>query len=497
LAFRSSRCLLSWSFIAAAAACSPAADRSAGYGETEQRVADEATAFQSVLTKTRALLESRGAPGASVAVIVRGKLAFSAGVGKKDIGTSEDVTEKTLFRAGSMSKMVLAATAMTLVREGKLDLQAPISRYVPWFRLQPGFSPSTITLHQLLSHSSGFPGDTIPRCGADSSGPRQEYLAQHPQPLWAPPGAVYNYSNTGYTLASLVVTASAGVGDAGYERLVHDRVFSPAKMTSATFDAAEAERADHATGYEHDDHGKLTRAITLAEFECPLRRPSGGVVATPSDYAHFAKLLLANGGEGALDEAGVAAMETSHASTHAVDTQAYGYGLFRQHGPYTDDDLLFHAGSVPGFSSKMLLIPAKNFGVIAFANAPSSEGIVDAIGRYAMDAFFPGQGIEQLTKTPPTAWVGYQGTYDDALGTLGTGITVKIQSEEDGTAALIVDAPNATDLNGHPQPLNGRSTQSVRDNWLLPDRDTSATFFPGADGAFKYLVTRRGIATKR
>src|SRR5206468_2094054 len=100
----------------------------------------------------------------------------------------------------------------SLVDEGKLDLHAPITTYLPWFHLLPPFDASTVTTDELLSHTSGFPCDTIPQCqGGDSLGPRQAYFAAHPQPLWSPPGLVHDYSNAGYSLASLVLTAAAGV----------------------------------------------------------------------------------------------------------------------------------------------------------------------------------------------------------------------------------------------------------------------------------------------
>ena len=71
-------------------------------------------------------------------------------------------------------------------------------------------------------------------------GPRETFFRNYPQQLWAPPGAVFDYLNAGFVLASQVLTAAAGVPEAQFEQLVHGRVFVPAGMTTATYDAATA-----------------------------------------------------------------------------------------------------------------------------------------------------------------------------------------------------------------------------------------------------------------
>lgn len=456
--------------------------------------ADEIASFQALLADAQTQLDTSGTPGASIAVVLHGKLAFAAGLGKKNVASGAMVTTSTLFRAASMSKMIVAATAMSLVRDGKLDVNAPITTYLPWFALKAPFDASTVTLEHLLTHTSGFPSDTISQCAAATSGPRQAFFAANPQPLWAPPGAVYDYSNTGFALASVVLTAAAGLADTDYEKLAHDRVFVPAGMTTATFDAAAAMTADYATGYALDPANKVVATDEPSALDCPLLHPPGGVMATASDYAHFAEALLAGGGA-MLSKDGVDAMEAPHADTRGFATQSYGYGLVHQFAPYPAHASVWHDGSLPGFLSMLWMIPDSNLAVVVLVNARGRKNVAEAIIGSALGRFIPDARPGVATKTPSASWSKYAGTYDDAFGTLGVGVNVSVGAADGGATAVTIDAPNATDFAGGAFPVHGVMQQQAIDQWSLPD-GTSATFFPNDAGTTTYLATRRGVAIK-
>lgn len=457
--------------------------------------AAERAAFDLLLADARRELTAGHTPGASIAVVLHGRLAFAAGVGVRDTASGEPVTTATRFRAASMSKMVLAAAAMSLARDGMLDVRAPITRYLPWFHLAPPFDAATVTLHHLLSHSSGFPSDTISQCATGTSGPRQDFFANHPQPLWAPPGAVYDYSNTGYSLAAVVLTAAAGMHDADFEQLARDRVFVPAGMTTATYDTAAALAGEYATGYVLDASGAVAATVTPDQLACPLLDPPGGVLATATDYAHLAEALLADGGA-VLDAAGVRAMESTQVDTRSLPTRGYGYGLVRQFSPYPDHTSVWHDGSLPGYLSLLWMVPDAQLAVVAMVNARGTRAVPEAIVGDALARFLPEARRVPDSTTPPSAWAAYAGTYDDAFGTLGAGVTVSLVGGDGGAPTLTIDAPNATSFAGRAAPVHGAMTQQAVDTWVLPD-GTVATFFPGAaPGSFAYLATRRGVAVR-
>ena len=445
--------------------------------------AAEKAAFDQLVAFTQTELQKSGTPGASIAVVLHGKLAFAAGVGDRN-EKGDPVTTSTLFRVASMSKMIVGATAMTLVDQGKLDLNAPITTYLPWFSLANGYDASTLTTAALLTHTSGFPCDTIGICDSQTSGDRKTFFASYPQPLWAPPGAVYDYSNTGFALAAAVVEAASGAAEGSFEQLAHDRVFAPAGMSTATYDATAAQSGEHATGYVLDASKNVIATFEPLTLECPMLHPYGGVLATATDYARFAEMLLAGGGT-TLSSVSAAAMQAGHADMHAFASQEYGYGLIHQLSPYPDHASVWHDGSLPGYLSEMWMVPDDGFAVVALANARGQQYDVpddivgEALGLFIAEA----RKVPPLT-TPPSAWSGYLGTYADPLATLGAGVSVSLG---DGGTTLVVDAPNARDFANNPAPVHGAMTQYAIDEWGMPD-GTVVTFFPG------YFVTRRGIA---
>ena len=464
-------------------------------GEVSGDVASDATpeeqaAFDKLLVDAQGYLDKSGTPGASIAVVLHGKLTFAAGVGKKNVASGDVVTTSTLFRAASMSKMVVSATAMTVVEEGKLDLDAPITTYLPWFTLEGGADASGVTTARLLSHNAGFPCDTIGFCSVGTSGKRSTFFQSTPQPLWAPSGAVYDYSNAGFALAATVVEAAEGSGDGSYEQLAGDRIFGKVGMTTATFDAKAARAGDHATGYVLDASGKVQSVQEPTALDCPMLHPPGGVNATASDYAHFAEMLIARGGS-VLKPDSVSKMEAAHVDMHTFG-QEYGFGLISQPTPFPDHPIVWHDGALPGFLSETIVVPDLGVAVIAMVNASGgSADPADSIAVDGLSLFVNEKFTNPTLKSPASAWSGYVGTYDDLYGTLGAGVVVTLAG-----STLSVNAPNATDYGGSPLPVSGAMTQIALDTWQMPD-GTGATFFPDASGTTTYFVTRRGIAIKK
>jgi CubicO group peptidase (beta-lactamase class C family) len=495
--------LLSSALLWACGGSSPSPDASVDAGTRSDGGTDggwqpspaQVAAWNQYLAWAGSQLPASGTPGASIAVVLDGHVAFAAGVGKKRYDASDPVTTSTRFRAASMSKMILAATAMTLVDEGKLDLSLPITHYLPWFTLQTPFDPSSITTSELLSHNAGFPCDTIPQCDTTSSGPRQTYFAANPQPLWAPPGQIYDYSNSGFALASLVLTSAAGVTDDGFEQLVAQRIFTPVGMTTATYDAVATTAGDHALGHELNSNGTLSFTTEPSDFACPLLDPPGGIAATASDYAAFAAMLIARG-DGILSPASVAAMEAPHVSMNTFATQEYGYALISQGYPYGAHSLVWHNGSLPGYLSEMLMVPDFGFAVVVLTNGRGAQDMSDAMAVQALNAFLPETQTwpcPGACATPPSDWAAYAGTYIDPYGQLGA-VTVSLATDG-GVTSLAVNAPDASYF-GTPAPILGPAAQFATDTWTLPD-GTGATFFRTDAGVVEWLVTRRGVALRQ
>lgn len=432
--------------------------------------------FQAVLAYVQQDLAQHGVPGAAVAVVVNGQLRAGAGLGVERAGGKTAVRPTTLFRVASLSKMVLAATTMTFVERGQLTLADPVTDYVP-LTLASGFDPTTIPLTTLLDHTSGVPDLQNLNCPA-GAGQLAAYLNAHIQPLWAPPGAVWDYSNRGFSILGWVLES---VGGQPFETSVQSRILQPAGMTGATYDVAAAMAVDHAVG------SQAGQDYDFDVYDCAAQHPPAGIMASVLDYGSFAELLLADGGS-VLQPSSVAAMEGTWADTDQAPfgAQSYGYGL--QYFRGDNARMIYHTGSLPGYRTAFFLFPEPKFAVVIFYNSGDYEpsgAALQAARIYLGDHITDGpQGMSHPLTT-------YAGSYVDALE-LGT-ITVTT----DGTSLF------ASNVTPHPglmlradvplQPLDGDAFNATLTNGDL----LAVTFYPSDSEPAHWLVTRHGVATRQ
>ena len=437
--------------------------------------------FSQLISFVSGEMEAHHVPGASVAVVENGQLAFSAGLGVREDGRPEPVVPTTLFRVASLSKMVLAATALSLQEQGKLDVTRPVTAYAP-LPLQAPFDPSTVTVSELLSHTAGVPDVEVTTlsCPVGAGQIAAWFEAQGPQPLWTPPGEVWNYSNRGYAAAGWALENAAGQT---YESAATARVLGPAGMTTATFDVTAARAQNHAIGHVHSN-GAYQKSDVDA-FDCAAMRAPAGVIASAVDYAHLAETLLAGGGT-MLTPASVAMMETGHADTDQRPDGArkYGFGIEAEDN-YKGLHVLHHNGDLnTGFRTSMWIVPDSKLAVIVFYNALGANP--DDAGRSGLDAFLGIGGVPApVETTPPSTWETYAGTYFDPFN-LGT-VDVSLANN-----ALTLDAPQAASQ-------SVALTQSAGDsfNATLAGKSGRVVFYPGDSGPATWLVTRQGVAKRQ
>lgn len=246
-------------------------------------------------------------PGAVFRIERNGAVYQKAYGDRMIVPTREVMTEDTIFDAASLTKVIATTSAvMKLVEIGKLDVEAPLSRYLPEFT---GAGKEAITLRQLLTHSSGLRAGLSP--DGDWKGKDGAFQLACAEPLPAPPGKSYRYSDINFILLGLLVER---VGGEPLDTFCNREVFQPLKMKDS--------------GYRTLDPGDTTRIAptTLMKDGKPLRgvvhdptaRRMGGVAGhaglftTAADLGRFARMML-NGGE--LDGVRVFKLETVKAMT--------------------------------------------------------------------------------------------------------------------------------------------------------------------------------------
>jgi len=410
--------------------------------------------FDAIVADWQRRLTEAGVPGGALAVVVDGKLAYAAGVGVVGPGDTAAVTTDTLFRLGSDTKMLIAATLLREVEDGRVALDQPVGTYLPWLE-----GPlAAVTPAMLLSHTAGtWRGGEDNDCPRGPEGLRAYFTAHASTPLWAPPGRLYSYSNAGFALIAAVI---AQVENRAFEDVVTERVLRPAGMASATFDPAVASKRDHATGLALETR----TTIPLEARDCSLFRAAGGVMASVTDTAHLVEALLADGG-GVITPESLAALVADRVGVDGVPDHHYGFGIGAS--TYKGLRLLSHAGRTSGYGAFIAFVPERRFGVVAVVNANRPP---NGVAVRALDALLdlpPGIPVEP--PAPPATWPRYAGEYSDAAGALGD-VTVTIEGKQ-----LVMTLANGV---------------------ALP-AELDVTFVLGQDGNAEYLVTPIGIARRR
>jgi len=308
-------------------------------------------ALESALT---AAMHRHGIPGLSAAVATDGTVRFSSGYGMADVENSVPALPSTVYRLASVAKPITAVAVLQLAAQGKLDLDAPVQRYVPGYPEKPW----PITGRQLLCHQSGVRQWTeeefLSTRHYGSLAESLEFFKD--DPLLFEPGTRTHYSSLAYNLLGSAVETASGQGFLDYLR---DSVFAPAGMTSARGDDVFALIAHRAAGYRKTPAGEL---INSALSDTSNRVPGGGLVASAEDAVRFAVAL----------ESGVLlkkdAREQMFARQKTKDGRLTGYGLGWTVGTEHGRREVYHIGGQPRVSTVLYLLPDRGVTLAIFTN---------------------------------------------------------------------------------------------------------------------------------
>lgn len=247
--------------------------------------------FAALDAAIEAQMAKHGLPGVAVAVVDGDEIAYLKGYGTA--GGGRPMTPQTQMFIGSQSKSFTALAIAQLADQGRLDLDAPVQTYLPWFRVADADASAQITVDHLLHHTSGLSGAGYSVLLPDDATLEEAVRSLAQAQLTAPVGTQHQYFNLGYDVLAYLVETVSGESYANY---VQAHILAPLGMHDTTADPATA---DHlAQGY--------TR---LFGFAVPMVQPvrdyeigAGYIVSTAEDMARFA-LAMKNGGAGLVSPA--------------------------------------------------------------------------------------------------------------------------------------------------------------------------------------------------
>ena len=337
-------------------------------------------------------------PGVQVAVVHQGRVVYAKAYGVADVETARPLTNASLLRVGSVTKMVTGAMAAELAEQGKLDLAAPISRYVPSLE---GKRVGTVTTHQLLTHTAGWLDNAV-AYGRMGEGALGEVMREVTDTMFShAPGAIISYSNPGYAMAGYVIERAGGDR---YGALADRMVLRPTGMPHATFRPLEAMVRDFSQGHM----GMNGRPATMVRpfTENTAQWAAGFLMASATDMARFAAMLMDGGvidGKRVLSEGAVRRMTTPDPRIPGDSTARYAYGLV------IDDDqglrVWQHGGAINGFDAIVNMFPDEKLAVVVLDNrsGPSVSGVLPIVFRGVTGRALPPPAATPSEERLPTA----------------------------------------------------------------------------------------------
>ena len=348
-----------------------------------------APASSAVARARAAIAESRRAsptPALSVAVVRGGEVVWAEAQGLADLEQDVRATPATRFRLGSVSKVVTATLAARLAQQGVLDLDAPISRYLPDL---PAHHRAT-TLRQLLGHQGGVrhyadkdfaptqPGGTIDQRAYASTADALAIFID--DPLIAPPGTRYAYSTFSYTLASAVMEAAA---KRPFLDLVEDELARPLKLSSLKGDQSIPLMPSRTRFYDPAPQGAPAGGFVNAPaVNVAYKWAGGGFIATPSDIARLGYALIR---PGYLDAATHRMVFTNLATADGKPTLV-GLG-WRVDKDRQGRTRWHHAGAIDGGRAVVVIYPDLDLSVAFMTNLSQTPGEVLIPAEAIADAF--------------------------------------------------------------------------------------------------------------
>lgn len=444
-------------------------------------------------------LEELGAPGVSVAIVENGAVTFSQGFGSRHPEENTSPDGATLYRIGSVTKMMSAVSLLQQIEASNSSFTEPIATLMP--DLTFSTAPSRheeIQLQHLLTHQGGF-YDWTPISGSAEPEFMETFIETTfalNAPFIAPAGAFFNYSNPNFMLAGYA--AQRLDGQRFYTELMMEDVFKPLGMDRTYFYADEVlNDNNYASGATIDWTGETTEAriATPSAYDHGAMRPAGFAWSSAEQLALFANFLM-QGDTTVLSETSRLAMTGDQIDTLMYpDFQHYGYGIFVNKGfngneGYYPTQVWQHGGAIFGYSAQLFIVPDHKFAIAVLSNTDGAY--FNAAIATAAESIISELPTPQPFPDPQVNFADFEryvGTYIDPnnVGVLSIGLT-------DGV--LTVDAPT---LEQYGYKVGPSLNPTSKDNFQLfiNDQPYLITFIDKEDGTPSYYLRNRIFVATR
>ncbi|MGH3066964.1 MAG: serine hydrolase domain-containing protein [Streptosporangiaceae bacterium] len=334
-----------------AAAAAPAAGSATAIGKTTSTRVEDYVQQQA---------SADHIPGTAVGIVDGSRPALLRGFGNASADTS--------FFLGSVSKSFTALAIMQLAGQGKVNLDAPVRKYIPWFKVGDGSESDSITVLQLLDQTSGI--STKAGLAELTFKPATTFVQAiegfETFPLIARPGKVFRYSDANFTIAGYIVQQASGQS---YDSYLRQHIFAPLGMTHTYAVTGTVREPGLTRGYAT----WFGLKIPLTEQVAAPFVPAGYIISSASDMTHYLIAQMDGGVYHGTRIVSAKAMREMHAPLAPSDGQtpvpdATSYGLGWGVGTVNGTPVIVHDGQLRDFDTAMAILPEKNIAVVLLMN---------------------------------------------------------------------------------------------------------------------------------
>jgi CubicO group peptidase (beta-lactamase class C family) len=319
-------------------------------------------------------------PGLAIAVVKDGEVVFAHGYGVREAGKTAPVDTRTLFAIGSTTKAMTAALVGMLVDEKKVDWDAPVTTYLPWFQLKDPAVTRELTVRDLLTHRAGLGNADYLWYGQHASADEILRRVRLIDPAY-PVRSGFIYQNIMYAAAGAVIEAASGKS---WADTIRARIFEPLGMRDTIATAATLAKQPNVASPHAIVDG---RVLVIENVSVDPVAPAGAVWSNVDDMAKWMRFLLNGGHAGGANGKALLSKETfdelftpqtiapydMYPTTRLTRPHwmTYGLGWFQQ--DYQGRAVDFHTGSIDGMVAIHGLIRDEHLGVYVLANRDHTE----------------------------------------------------------------------------------------------------------------------------
>jgi CubicO group peptidase (beta-lactamase class C family) len=358
--------------------------------------------FKKIAQKIISEMKRLEVPGVAIGIWHDGK-EYADGFGVTSLEHPLPVTADTLFQTGSISKTFTGTMLMQLAEQGKVDLDAPVKKYIKDFKLHDKDVTEKVTVRNLLTHMGGWVGDYFNDFGNGDEALQKMVKDISKLPQVQPLGTIWSYNNTGFNIASRIIEI---VTKKPYEQAAQEMLFDPIGLKMSFFYPS-------ALLFTHRfvvGHQKVKDKVQVARPWAIGRAGNGvgGVVSTVRDLLKYARFHMSNGKKNVITGQSLKAMRVPQVDTGPRGLMGITW-FIRKVGDLTTYS---HGGATNGQQALFCFIPEKDFALAVLTNSDNGGIINNGIFTYAIELCYDAKSkLPKPIKTPVGELKKYTGRY--------------------------------------------------------------------------------------